>query len=103
MLFWIMYLKNLIFDKICVALYSPTDENKKKYNSDMIKVVFLKLKKTENENIFNQSQLFLIRSFQTFRFPNLNQIFLMDSPINLKYRFILEKLSKMKTRIFAAY
>jgi hypothetical protein len=32
---------------------------------------------------------------------NLNQIFLMDSPINLKYRYILAKLSKMKTRIFA--
>jgi hypothetical protein len=34
---------------------------------------------------------------------NLNQIFLTDSPINLKYRFILAKLTKMKTRIFAAY
>jgi hypothetical protein len=34
---------------------------------------------------------------------NLNQIFLMDSPINLKYRFILAKLLKMKTQIFAAY
>jgi hypothetical protein len=34
---------------------------------------------------------------------NLNQIFLMDSPINLMCRFILAKLSKMKTRIIAAY
>jgi hypothetical protein len=34
---------------------------------------------------------------------NLIQIFLMDSSINLKYRFILAKLSKMETRIFAAY
>jgi hypothetical protein len=34
---------------------------------------------------------------------NLNQIFLMDSSIHLKYRFILAKLSKIKTRIFAAY
>jgi hypothetical protein len=34
---------------------------------------------------------------------NLSQNFLMDSPINLKYSYILAKLSKMKTRIFAAY
>jgi hypothetical protein len=45
------------------------------------------------------------KDFQVFHHgsENLNQIFSTDSPIKLKLRFRTSKLSKTKTRIFAAY